>query len=321
MVTVINNAQNILQSNPEWINRYEEYADILLANMGTIHSNRKKFNEFSPLYFYISTSKALNAKTKLSLDLRYRGQSVATLIASKKGITLSTKSSDYNNKRDFDCDIKLDNEPWRTVKASEFRKYFKNRPNSRNDDKLNKSNEEHNVESLLLTEFSKSKSVDKPILNMQPINIGGIRFPMPTPLSASNHNELNYAKGKKGGGIDIFCRTGRGRGTYLTVIEIKDENNKKEPPKDALKQAIQYAVFIQELLRSSSGDKWYKIFGFNGPIPKKLTIRAVCAMPDDFPDQSFAKDIYNIGGDIIKCHYIYFKYDGTRISDFQTSLK
>ena len=143
---------------------------------------------------------------------------------------------------------------------------------------------------------------------------------MPTPISASNHKELKYAD-SKGGGIDIFARTGKGHGTYLTVIEVKDENNSKEPPKDALKQSIKYAVFIRELLRSDSGQDWYKIFGFRGKIPTQLTIRAACAMPDDDNiDVSFAKNIYPIGDDKIECHYIYFKYDGKQLNDFQTSL-
>jgi hypothetical protein len=147
---------------------------------------------------------------------------------------------------------------------------------------------------------------------------------MPTPIGASDHKKLIYAK-QYGGGIDIFARTKKGRATYLTVIEVKDEYNPKEPPKDALIQAIQYAVFIRELLRSDCGENWYKIFGFSGAIPKKLKLRAVCAMP--LPDnnvvnvdKSFEKQTYQIGCDEIECHYIYFKYDGRQLYDFQTSL-
>jgi hypothetical protein len=143
---------------------------------------------------------------------------------------------------------------------------------------------------------------------------------MPTPISASNHKApLKYSK-SKGGGIDILARTGRGPHATLTVIEVKDENTDKEPPEAALKQAIQYAVFIRELLRSDCGEAWYKIFGFTGGIPKNLKIRVACAMPDDNLDKSFAKKTCSIGSDTIECHYIYFKYDGKRLSDFQTSL-
>ncbi|KAA6314316.1 hypothetical protein EZS27_035053 [termite gut metagenome] len=153
------------------------------------------------------------------------------------------------------------------------------------------------------------------------MKICGIRFGMPTPISASNHKKpLKYAK-QNGGGIDIFARTGRGRhATSLTVIEVKNENNSKEPPKDALKQAIQYAVFIRELLRSDCGEDWYKIFRFNGKIPKNLKIRVASAMPDDILDKLFARKTYPIENDAIECHYIYFKYNGKQLSDFQTSF-
>jgi hypothetical protein len=316
---VIKEAQELLCNNPEWKNRYKGYADNLLANIDVIKSNRSsRFNEFKPLYFYISTTNAKNAKTKLILDVRYRGQSVATLKANNNSITISTQQQDNNNLRDFNCDIKLKDIPWQETEASEFRKFFKNRANSRND-KKNKKNEEHNVESLLLTEFSKRNSHNKQITGIQPVKICGNRFGMPTPIKASNHKAIDYSK-QNGGGIDIFARTGKGHATYLTVIEVKDENNYKEPPLDALIQAIQYAVFIRELLRSDCGAIWYKIFGFTGTVPKKLKIRVAFAMPDDNADKAFAKKSYPIGEDKIECHYIYFKYDGKQLSDFQTSL-
>lgn len=320
IVDIIKEAQDLLLKNPEWENRYMGYADKILANISVIQENRRGFYLSSPLHFYISTTNAKSAKTALLLDIRYRGQSVATLKANQNDITISTKQQNVNNKRDFDCEIKLDGISWREKQGREFRKFFKYRDNSRNNIVQNKKNEEHNVECLLLSEFSKKISNDKQITGIQPVKICGNRFGMPTPISASNHTKLKYAK-QNGGGIDIFARTGKGRATYLTVIEVKDENKLKEPPKDALKQAIQYAVFIRELLRSGCGEKWYKIFGFSGDIPNTLTIRAVCAMPDDDVDETFAKKSFKIGdNDKIECHYIYFKNDGKQLSDFQTSL-
>ena len=315
---IIKEAQGLLLNNSEWKLRYKGYADNLLANIALIKSTRRGFNEFSPLYFYISTTNAKNAKSKLLLDVRYRGQSVATLKANNNDISISTKQQDVKNLRDFNCDIKLNDIAWQEKQVSEFRTFFKKRPNSRNNDN-NKKNEEHNVENLLLSEFSKRNSKSKPIIGIQPVKICGNRFGMPTPISASNHKALKYSN-QYGGGIDIFARTGKGRATYLTVIEVKDENNLKDPPIDALKQAIQYAVFIRELLRSDCGENWYKIFGFSGAIPKKLKLRAVCAMPDDNADNSFEKHTCQIGQDEIQCHYIYFTYNGQQLSDFQTSL-
>lgn len=316
---IVKEAQNLLSENSEWEKRYNSYVKNLLANVDFIRSNRIKFNKFPPLHFYIRTTNAMNAKKKLTLDVRYRGQSVATLKASQNSITISTKGKKKTNLRDFNCNINLNDVPWQETQSSEFRKFFRDRSFSRNSNAQNKNNEEHNVENLLLTEFEKRNSNNKQINGIQPIEINGIRFSIKTPISASNHNTLKYAK-QHGGGIDIFARTGKGRATYLTVIEVKDENNLKEPPQYALKQSIQYAVFIRELLRSDCGKDWYKIFGFSGAIPKKLTIRAVCAMPDNNIDKSFEKQICPIGDDEIECHYIYFKYDGKQLTHFQYSL-
>ncbi len=317
---IIKEAQKLLIENKtEWVERYEGYAKATLSHIASIAKNRRKFHEYPPLRFYISTTNVKNARNMLLVDVRYRGQSVATLKATQTGVVISTKRQNVNNKKHFNCNIELSDVSWRGPEAQKFREYFKTAENTRNN--KGKKNEEHNVESLLLSEFSKRSSKDKPIRGIQPVKICGMRFGMPTPISASDHkNPLRYAK-QYGGGIDFFARTGGGsHSTYLTIIEVKDENKSTEPPKDALKQAIQYAVFIRELLRSDCGADWYQIFGFSGKRPQSLMIRVACAMPDDILDESFANKTYPIGNDVIECHYIYFKYDGKQLSNFQTSL-
>lgn len=324
METVIAEVQKLLSDKTEWVDRYKKYAEEMKSNKNFLEENRRRFYESRPLHFYISTTNAKNSN-KLVLDMRYGGQSVATLTANKKDILINTKDKEVKNKRDFCCDIELDkNSKWGDPSASKFRGFFKNRDYSRNRTANNKGNEEHYVEHLLLTEFSKRNGKYKQIIGIQPVKFCGVRFGIPTPISASDHKKVTYAN-QNGGGIDILARTGGGRNsTYLTVIEVKDENNKKEPPRDALKQAIQYAVFIRELLRSKIGKDWYEIFGFRGDIPKNLTIRVACALPykdDNDMDKSFEKSIYSIGNDKIECHYIYFQYDGKQLDHFHTSLK
>ena len=109
---------------------------------------------------------------------------------------------------------------------------------------------------------------------------------MPTPISASKHGTTKYSK-QHGGGLDILARIGTGgRATYLCVIELKDENTSAEPASHAIAQAIKYTVFIRELLRSSVGAAWWKLFDFGGLIPDKLLLHAACAMP--LPDKGEA---------------------------------
>ncbi|MCL2124097.1 MAG: hypothetical protein FWH34_08385 [Desulfovibrionaceae bacterium] len=114
---------------------------------------------------------------------------------------------------------------------------------------------EHNIESLLLTEFSKQKKEGKGVVGIQPVKYCGFRFAMATPLKASDHKKISYI-GPGGGGIDILARTSVGS-VRLAVIEVKDQYLPSEPPTDALKQAITYAVFILRLLRSKSGCDWW----------------------------------------------------------------
>lgn len=157
---------------------------------------------------------------------------------------------------------------------------------------------------------------------MKPVTIGGVRLPMPTPLKASNHKSVRYAK-QFGGGIDIFARTGTGgKNTNLCIMELKDENVKSEPPKDVIKQALVYTAFIRELLRSDSGNVWWKLFGFSGEIPKKLTLYAVCAMPSNsYNDTSFkAEKIPLRGEDKAVLHYIYFTESNNKIEKAESSL-
>lgn len=314
---IITETQKLLSDNEEWKKRYNKYAVKTLGNIDFIKEQRKKFNEFKPLHLYISLTNAYTSKNSLKLDVRYRGQTVASLTAKNNDVRLSTKNYNNSNSNNFGYESQINNKDWRSKEAQNFRKFFKNRKNTRNN--INKKNEEHNIESLLLSQFSKRNRDEKLLTKIQPIKIGGIRFGMPSPLRASISNDIGYS-GKQGGGIDILSRTGIGKATYLTVFELKYENKSKESPKNALVQAIKYAVFIRELLRSESGEKWYKIFGFKRKLSEKIKIRVVCAMPDDNPDTSFENEIYEIGNDEIECHYLYFKYDGREVTKFDTSL-
>ena len=307
----------------DWKARYAGYVDEIEANRANILSVRKTFREWDPLKLYINVSNSKKAKNKVQFELRYLGQTVADLI-SKKALVLNTAKYKANNLKYFHCDIHLTGADWRGKEAKEFRRFFKDRNNHIDFTGLNPSNEEHRLESLLLSEFSRKNSEKKALTNIQPVKIVNIRFPMPTPLSASNHKVVKYS-GIRGGGIDILTRTGKGgKATNLCIMELKDENVKNEPPKDAIKQAIAYATFIHELLRTQAdetGQKWWKLFGFGGKVPDKLILFASCVMPaNSNMDKSFSGMELAIGNDIIRLHYLYFEECKNKIIRIETSL-
>ena len=184
-----------------------------------------------------------------------------------------------------------------------------------------KRNEEHRIESMLLTEFAKKKGEDKIIRNIQPVKIAGIaRFQMPTPLYASDIKNVKYA-GPSGGGIDILSRIGTGNATKLCIMELKDENAPKEPPAKAILQGLAYATFIRELLRSKCGQEWWKIFGFSGKLPEQLELCVACVMPSiSNNDTSFANKIIKTAKDSFHLNYIYFHEKDNKVVDIDTSI-
>lgn len=303
--SVIQEARLKLEENTEWRERYTKYAEDISGNLPIIKSMRRSFHEWSPLRVYLNITNAKTTKNYMCFELRYMGQTVVKLIVNKnKELTLSTKGYDHTNFRDFNCTIRLSNVGWDSNEATEFRRFFKQRIGTRNTEN-NKKNNEHRLESLFLTEFSKRKN--KTLRNIKPVTFTTIRFPMPTPISASNHKIIKYS-GYFGGGIDILTRTGTGgKATRLCIIELKDENTPKEPPKKAIKQAIAYTTFIRELLRSDAGSAWWKLFGFGGKIPDTLELYAACLLPSNScNDYSFGNVMIDVEHDVIKLHYLYF---------------
>ena len=179
-----------------------------------------------------------------------------------------------------------------------------------NTDKIVKkalSEPEHDMECELLKNFSQKSSVGKAIPYIQPVMIcdTGARFQMPTAIKASSAKDgiIEYSNSS---GIDILARAGKGRGTKLAVLELKDSYSKSEPPEKVMHQAVAYATFIRELLRSDCGEKWWEFFGFGGNIPQKLEIKAIVVMPYDAnAETNFGGMGLPIDNDTIKLGYIY----------------
>lgn len=307
------------QSHPEWRNRYAAYAKDILKNSENIQKIRRSLREWRPLFYYINISNAKKRRGSIKFEMRYLGQNVADLSFLKTGeILLDTSKYDETNERDFGCDIRLHRVKWVGQEAKTFRSFFKTAPSK-------KGHGEHRVQSLLFDEFEKTASELKALKGIQPVEVQKVRFPMPTPIRASDHKALDYSD-FHGGGIDILARAGRGRKTNLCVIELKDENKKAEPPVDVLKQAAAYAAFIRELLRSESGADWWRLFGFMGDLPQKLILFTVCAMPaGDNGNELFASAEINIGDDMfpddaIVLHDLCFTEQDNRITDIKSSL-
>jgi len=313
---IVSSVSATLKENSEWLSRYSKYGTAIIKNTETIQTIKKNFRQWAPLYLYMNITEA---KSSMKFQLRYRGQRVAEIFRRGEKILISTSGLDEKNKRDFGCTITLSNVEWTSSEATGFRKHFRSNPVRSG--KSPKNNEEHRVESMLLSEFEKKASSGKSVISIQPVKVAQIaRFQMPTPFRGSDAKNIKYAN-SNGGGIDILCRIGKGKGTRLCVIEVKDENVASEPPTAAIKQALIYGTFIIELLRSKSGQVWWEIFGFSGKLPKAITLAIACAMPySKTADASFEGHIVNLGNDRIELHSLFFDEHDNMISKIRTSI-
>ena len=316
---IVKIVQEILIKNPEWLKRYPNYV-LDDKGVGNIRKMRKAFRVWKPMFSYLTISKTMQkGKAKsATFDLRYQGQSIADLVVSEKssennqGYEVALQISEgkaKTNLRDFGFSMaeNASGKPvWSLKDAAKFRAHFKAEPVRT--DAGNKKNREHQFESEILTDMRKKSAAGKILCNMQPVLLCGERFQMPTPLSASDARKDNIKYAEKGGGIDILARAGTcGANTNLCIIEVKDQNESKEPPQAAMKQAIAYTTFIWQLLRADAalGQKWWKMFGFSRDIPAQLTLFAVVAMPAKASDQKYpGAEIQLDQNDKIVLHYI-----------------
>jgi hypothetical protein len=307
-------AEEMLKDNNEWIERYAGYASEILNIQNTIKNVRDRFYERKPLYVYSNISRTKNAKNLVSFDLRYKGQSVASIEYRKNTLKLVTKKN-TGKYYGIEGGKVLD---WNSKEAEAFRGYFKKLP-CRNDE--GKGNEEHRFESALLTELSKNDGNDKALKNIQPVRLIESRFQMRTPFKASK-GRPKYAE-HNGGCIDLLCRTKHGSKSVINIFELKDEY---EDPIKVLHQAVIYSIFIHRLLRTpeAGSNSWWNLFGFNKSpdVTRPLKINTVVAMPRDGKnDKVFANKEIVIEGGILQLHYFYFSLSKTdKVGNIETSL-
>jgi len=304
----------LLENINDWETRYEDYAREIINKKDIISNDRNLFHKWHPLYVYLNISQALSTTNHINFSLRFHGQNVAKIFVKNNKVIISTKKFDSTNGKHFSYKDSLDNIDWNSEKASNFRKFFSQA-------KIRTGNNEHRIESGLLKELEGRSAKNKSLTNIQPIKIfDDARFQMPTPIAGSKKKNVKYSS-FRGGGIDILARYKAGSNTRLCIIEVKDEYNNSEPPTKVLKQALAYATFVQLLLRSKSGKEWWNLFGFSKPLPEKLDINVVCAMPViDNPDKSFIGITIPIENDTFHLHYIYFKDNKNSVKILETSL-
>lgn len=305
---------------------YSSYAQNLIKNNNYIRNAVKSIRTLD-VDKYINVKLIDNVKqdkSQVEIDLRYGGRSIGTIKVKGSKIRLSIKPAANvffpNGKKlvflvDNDGKKKVKIVNWDSNEAKLFRKNFGNKPKA--------VNNEHYYESQWLTNLEKKTSEGKAIIQIQPIKYANCRIQFPSFISAKDaHKDIITISIKKngkpahGGGIDILATRKKGKNSYLSIIELKNEgDNPNEQPQDAIKQAIAYATFIDYILNDKYDDKamltaknWLKIFKVKRNTNKPLTLFAIINTPiGKYNSTDFAgKTIDFPSGDKLKLHYIYF---------------
>ena len=286
----------------EWECIYKKYADSVVKNRTKYGEHSRCFKINSPLHKYSSLGKVMSDKETSIFDLRFAGQSIGTVYVNtedtpKVKLTVTDKQSQYAKEHfGFKNSVELNKEDWDDEKAQSFRSFFQNQESTKN---IAIKSEEHRIENFLLQEFSKkTRKQEKKLCNIRPVRLGGQFFQLTTPLKASKHDpeySVNSRGGASGGGIDILARVKQKSSRFrLTIIELKDENNKNESQELVMQQALIYATFIAHLLRSESGNDWWKIFRENFDecsVPDQLDLNVVSLMPQGKSHEGDMSDI------------------------------
>lgn len=300
---IVEKTSFILANNKEeWEPIYERYANSVVKNKTKYGEHSRCFKINSPLHKYSSLGKVMSDSNTSTFDLRFAGQSIGTVYVNtdntpKVKLTVTGKQSQYAKEHfGFENSVELDKAPWDSEKAQCFRSFFQNQVSTKN---IAIKSEEHRIENFLLQEFSKkTRKQAKKLCNIRPVRLGGQFFQLTTPLTASKHNpkySVNLRGGATGGGIDILARVKQKSTRFrLAIIELKDENKKNESQELVLQQALIYATFIAHLLRSKSGNDWWKIFRENFDecsVPNHLDLNVVSLMPQGDSHEGDMSDI------------------------------
>lgn len=298
----IEQTQKIIEQNKAQLSTYDNQANVLLDKRSQVEQFFKSCKEYDHLQFYIADGIS-TPEESLKIQIRFSGQPIASVKVTKDNESyITTEEYNESNKKNLECKIQLKDEDWNSEKTKEFMEYFRGDISIKN-----KGNERAVIESMLLTEFSKTTSYDKLLTGIQPIKYSNALY-FPIPIITSNKNEVQY--------INILARTKVRR---ITVFELMDDSQDQET---VLVKATAKAVFLTNLLHSESGDKWHKLFGFHSKIPSQLTIKVCIATNKKLSAKckEFAPFELTNGVDTLDYRYLYYENDESKITNIITNV-
>lgn len=244
----IEQSQKIISQSKEWQQTYEQQANTLTENKSLLDQFYKQIKQFEAIQFYL-TKVSPTPPNIFTIQARKDGQPIATIKIAEDKTTVMTTTYDESNKKNYNCEFKLEDQDLKAVETMQFLTYFNKEMKAKG-----KINEQTHTQAMLLSEFAKTSSYDKILTGIQPIKFSNLYYPIPIKLNIKE--ETGY--------INILTRT---KVRKLTIIEPMDE---KQTPEMVLANATSKAVFLLNLLHTEQGQEIYKIFGFHRQINPKF---------------------------------------------------
>ena len=248
-------------------------------NIARTKSARQCFHQWHPLRVYVNASELMGSGGA-TFSLRFKGQEVAKLVASNKGLVeLKIEACHLlPSKRDFKfTGLGTGSYGWKSPEGRILRDYFKKNANNSS---LRPRQPEHEVETNIIKEMTKKRREVKfggKFHNIQPVTIEGCPLQMPLPISG-----CSGAPKLTKGNIDILARrVSENRRVHLSVWELKKPGVTTTIIDKAIRQAFIYAIVLAKILRTDSGPGWYRLFGFKRQLPDKLKVEAVVVLSTD----------------------------------------
>jgi hypothetical protein len=300
---LIAEASYYFETYKEWAQQYACIGEEMVAKREKIYQTRKFFELFSPLKLNIVISKFSQTNRAVNYELRYLGQTVADIAYTKGSMWLVIYPYEESNYRDFGFGARLHRVMLKSEQAIQFSQYFKSRPKVKNAASTI-ADQKYYLTGRLLKKLS-AKNVSENGFYIEAIKIEGTRFPMVLPAETERYY-FNIPLE-----IDVLCRLRDAQlGEELGVCIVVGKWDKDDVGKQAIKHVLVQVVFIRQLLRSPAGEKWWRLFGFKGPLPEQITINAVIFAPYTKKSApSFSGVECAVGNDTIKLGHISYVED------------
>lgn len=143
-----------MEQSKDWQKTYEEQQKILTENKQLLDQFYKSIKNYEHLQFYLVEVKPTEDNI-FTVQARYKGQPIATIVITKDGATTIT-TNDESNQKTYDCDIKLKQHDLNDKETIKFVEFF-----SKDIKPKGKIDEQAHIESMLLAEFRQNFKCNK----------------------------------------------------------------------------------------------------------------------------------------------------------------